>query len=37
MDGVDQAKAEELVKKAHEICPYSKATRNNIDVKLTVI
>jgi len=37
IDGVDQAKAEELVKKAHEICPYSKATRNNIDVKLTVI
>ena len=37
IDGVDQAKAEELVKKANEICPYSKATRNNIDVKLTVI
>jgi lipoyl-dependent peroxiredoxin len=32
--GVDQAKAEELVAKAHTICPYSKATRGNITVKL---
>lgn len=32
--GVDQAKAESLVAKAHTICPYSKATRGNIEVKL---
>jgi osmotically inducible protein OsmC len=31
----DQAKAAELVAKAHKVCPYSNATRGNIDVKLT--
>lgn len=30
----DQAKLEEIVKSAHEMCPYSKATRGNIEVKL---
>lgn len=30
--GVDAAKAQELVEKAHEFCPYSKATRGNIEV-----
>lgn len=34
--GVDQAQAEELVAQAHQICPYSNATRNNIDVTLAV-
>lgn len=34
--GVDQATAEDLVNKAHQVCPYSNATRNNIDVKLNV-
>ena len=32
--GVDQTQSEALVAKAHTICPYSKATRGNIDVKL---
>jgi lipoyl-dependent peroxiredoxin len=32
--GVDQQQAEALVAKAHTICPYSKATRGNIEVKL---
>lgn len=32
--GVDQATADELVTAAHEICPYSKATRGNIEVTL---
>jgi lipoyl-dependent peroxiredoxin len=32
--GVEQAQAEALVAKAHTICPYSKATRGNIEVKL---
>ena len=34
MPGTDQAQAETLVEKAHEICPYSKATRGNIEVTL---
>ncbi|MCR8900013.1 organic hydroperoxide resistance protein [Gordonia sp. GONU] len=34
--GVDEAKAQELANKAHEFCPYSKATRGNIDQKVTV-
>lgn len=36
LDGVDSATAEKLVAKAHEVCPYSKATRGNIDVTLKV-
>jgi lipoyl-dependent peroxiredoxin len=31
---VEQAQAEALVAKAHTICPYSKATLGNIEVKL---
>lgn len=34
--GVDKAKAEELVDKAHQVCPYSNATRGNIEVQLIV-
>lgn len=34
LPGIDQKKAEELVAKAHTICPYSKATRGNIQVTL---
>ncbi|MDB5274279.1 MAG: organic hydroperoxide resistance protein [Chitinophagaceae bacterium] len=34
--GLDQAAAEELVNKAHQVCPYSNATRNNIPVELSV-
>lgn len=33
--GVDQETAERLVEAAHQVCPYSKATRGNVDVKLT--
>jgi osmotically inducible protein OsmC len=36
LPGVDQAQAEEIVEKAHHTCPYSRATRGNIDVTLTV-
>ncbi len=36
LKGVSQEEAEELVKAAHEFCPYSKATRGNIDVQLEV-
>jgi len=31
----DQKSAEELVAAAHRACPYSNATRGNIEVKLT--
>lgn len=34
--GVDQKMAEQLVAKAHEVCPYSNAIRNNVDVTLNV-
>lgn len=32
---VDQDKATELVNKAHEFCPYSKAMRGNVDTEVT--
>ena len=35
--GMDHAAAEALVEKAHVVCPYSNATRGNIDVTLKVI
>ena len=34
--GLARADAEALVQKAHIVCPYSNATRNNIDVTLTI-
>lgn len=34
--GIEKAKLEDLVQKAHIVCPYSDATRGNIDVQLTV-
>ena len=34
--GVDQAKAEAIVAEAHKVCPYSNATRGNIEVALSV-
>ncbi|WP_345113145.1 organic hydroperoxide resistance protein [Hymenobacter algoricola] len=33
--GVEQQQAEELVEAAHGICPYSRATRGNVEVSLT--
>lgn len=33
---VDKDKAQELVDKAHQVCPYSNATRGNIEVEITV-
>ncbi|WP_230483528.1 organic hydroperoxide resistance protein [Sphingomonas sp. Leaf21] len=36
MPGVDRADAERLMHAAHQVCPYSNATRNNVDVGLTV-
>ncbi|MGI4849953.1 MAG: organic hydroperoxide resistance protein [Janthinobacterium lividum] len=37
LPGLDRAEAEQLVAAAHIVCPYSNATRNNIDVTLTVL
>lgn len=37
LPGIDRALAEEIVAAAHQRCPYSNATRGNIEVKLTVI
>lgn len=37
LPGMDRAVAEALVAKAHTVCPYSNATRGNIDVTLTVV
>ena len=34
--GVDRAVAQGLVDKAHTVCPYSNATRGNIDVTITL-
>jgi Ohr subfamily peroxiredoxin len=34
--GVDQSTAEAIVADAHKVCPYSNATRGNIDVALRV-
>ena len=37
LPGVDRADAERLVETAHAICPYSNATRNNLDVGITLV
>jgi len=36
LPGMDRAQAQSLVDAAHQVCPYSNATRGNIDVALTV-
>ena len=35
--GADLEKVKVLVEEAHQICPYSRATRNNVPVTLTVV
>jgi len=35
--GVDRGVAQALVDEAHQICPYSKATRGNIDVSIELV
>jgi len=35
--GMERSAAEALVAAAHKVCPYSNATRGNIDVALTVV
>jgi Ohr subfamily peroxiredoxin len=36
LPGLSRVEAEALVAKAHQVCPYSNATRNNVPVRLTV-
>lgn len=35
LPGMDDSEAEKLINAAHKVCPYSNATRGNINVKLT--
>ena len=37
LPGVPREQAQALVEKAHQVCPYSNATRGNIDVTLTLV
>jgi osmotically inducible protein OsmC len=37
LPNVEHSLAEELVARAHEVCPYSNATRGNVEVTLTVV
>jgi len=37
LPGIEQAQAESLVEKAHVVCPYSEATRSNLNVRLSVV
>ncbi len=35
LPGLEQDKAEDLMNQAHQVCPYSKATRGNVEVTLS--
>lgn len=35
--GMDRAEAQKLVEATHQVCPYSNATRGNVDVKLVLV
>lgn len=37
LPGLDKETATQVVNEAHQVCPYSNATRNNIDVKLNIV
>jgi Ohr subfamily peroxiredoxin len=37
LPGMERQAAQELVDAAHEVCPYSRATRGNVDVALKVV
>lgn len=37
LPGVEPAVAQALIEEAHQICPYSKATRGNIDVAIALV
>lgn len=35
--GMDKQAAQSLIEKAHKVCPYSNATRGNVDVRLNLV
>jgi Ohr subfamily peroxiredoxin len=37
LPGMDRAQAQALLDAAHQVCPYSNATRGNIDVTLSLV
>ena len=37
LPGMERADAEALIHQAHEVCPYSNATRGNVDVTLNLV
>jgi len=37
LPGMDRSSAQQLIERAHGVCPYSNATRGNIDVTLTLL
>jgi len=37
LPGLDKETAQKLVDAAHQVCPYSNATRGNIDVTITIV
>ena len=37
LPGMDRAAAQALLEAAHKVCPYSNATRGNIDVKINLV
>ena len=36
LPGMDRAVAQAMINQAHEVCPYSNATRGNIEVSITL-
>ncbi|MCG3860618.1 OsmC family protein, partial [Psychrobacter sp. Ps5] len=36
VSGIDEVQAQTLVEAAHQVCPYSNATRGNVDARLHV-
>ena len=37
LPGIDRREVEELIEAAHQICPYSNSTRNNIEVGFNIV
>ena len=37
VDGIDREAAQQAMERAHQVCPYSNATRGNIDVTLELV
>ncbi|MEO2518885.1 OsmC family protein, partial [Enterococcus avium] len=37
LPGVEKEEAQKIIEEAHEFCPYSKATRGNIDVEVELV